>query len=414
MKRAELAVLVFFGAGTLLTLGVSLPATYAALALFHDGGDGWGVALSVFALLVFEFGAVGAKLATLAIPRWSGRLTALTIGLLLVTTGANYAHGYDLSQAATATPTLAAVLRDPAGAVVATLAAAALFPALLFVFLSAFVARAEQLVRGRAVLARIRRIVARAQRVHRKQQRQVQVALVQTYQLQCQVDDLTQRAQELTVQLTQSQAQAERLAADNVSLAARLDGYLQHAPIPAPLLDTDSDVSTPPIRIPAYTSIERPRDGFVYLLRAENGTYKIGRARNVQQRLHDIAKFVPFRVELMHVIATPDMPRLESRLHRCFADRRVNGEWFALTDTDVDALLSYDAVPPEHFDDALECLSLAVNQPQVVGALPQPVEGLPDVVRLKDHEGLSFAQIGERLGISRQAAWQKYKEAKKP
>lgn len=162
MKRAELFALVFFGAGTLLTLGVSLPATYAALALFHNDGAWTGVVLSGFALLVYEFGAVGAKLATLAIPRWKGRLTALTLGLLVVTTGANYAHGYDLSQAAQASPTLRALLHNPAGAVVATLAAAALFPALLFVFLSAFVARAEQLVRGRAVVARIWRIVARS------------------------------------------------------------------------------------------------------------------------------------------------------------------------------------------------------------------------------------------------------------
>lgn len=162
MRRAELYALAFFGAGTLLTLGVSLPATYAALALFHDDRGGWGWVLTLFALIVFELGAVGAKLATLAIPRWRGRLTLLTVALLGVTTAANYAHGYDLSQAAQATPTLAAVLRDPNGAVAATVAAAALFPLLLFVFLSAFVARAEQLARGRAVVARIWRIVAHA------------------------------------------------------------------------------------------------------------------------------------------------------------------------------------------------------------------------------------------------------------
>jgi len=141
--RAETFTLVFFGACALLTLAVSIPATYAALSLFHDVGGAWGVALSVFALLVFEVGAVGAKLATLAIPEWRGRLTALTVALLAVTTSANYAHGYDLSQAAQASPTLAAVLRDPAGGVVATALAAALFPALLLVFLSAFTARCE-------------------------------------------------------------------------------------------------------------------------------------------------------------------------------------------------------------------------------------------------------------------------------
>lgn len=162
MKRAELAALAFFAAGALLTLGVSLPATYAALALFHDSGGWLGAALSVFALLVFEVGAVGAKLATLAIPQWSKRLTLLTVVLLLITTGANYAHGYDLSQAATAAPTLRALLRSPAGAVAATIAAAALFPALLFVFLSAFVAQARRFALSRAAAAGEREALARA------------------------------------------------------------------------------------------------------------------------------------------------------------------------------------------------------------------------------------------------------------
>lgn len=156
MKRADHAALAFFGVCVVLTLAVSIPATLDALTLFH------GPSLAWLALIVFEVGAVGAKLATLAIPAWRGRLTALTLVLLAVTTGANYAHGYDLSQAAEASPTLGAVLADPFGAVVATLATAALFPALLFVFLSAFVARAEHLLSGRSVSRRVRAIVARS------------------------------------------------------------------------------------------------------------------------------------------------------------------------------------------------------------------------------------------------------------
>ena len=143
----------FFGASVLLTLAVSIPATYTALSVWHNDGSPYGWVLAVFALVVFEVGAVGAKLATLAIPEWRGRLTALTIGLLTVTTGANYAHGYDLSQAAQAQPTLAGILHNPYGAVVATLATAALFPALLFVFLSAFVSRCEAFANYRDALA---------------------------------------------------------------------------------------------------------------------------------------------------------------------------------------------------------------------------------------------------------------------
>lgn len=153
---------LFFAFGVLLTLVVSIPATYDALRLWH------GPEFGVLALIVFEFGAVGAKLVTLALPHWSRRLTALTVALLLATTGANYAHGYDLAQVAQAAPTLAALLAHPAGAVLATLAAAAVFPVLLYVFLAAFVAEARRLVAGRDVLARARRAVATVRRMRGK------------------------------------------------------------------------------------------------------------------------------------------------------------------------------------------------------------------------------------------------------
>lgn len=47
---------------------------------------------------------------------------------------------------------------------------------------------------------------------------------------------------------------------------------------------------------------------------------------------------------------------------------------------------------------------------------PHPVLPAPDVpavVLLRDREQLSFSQIGAQLGITRQAAWQRYKDAKR-
>jgi hypothetical protein len=51
--------------------------------------------------------------------------------------------------------------------------------------------------------------------------------------------------------------------------------------------------------------------------------------------------------------------------------------------------------------------------PSISSTLTADVGGDESIVNLKDVHGLSFTQIGERLGISRQAAWQQYKAAKK-
>lgn len=137
--------LLFFGGAALLLLLVSMPATYAMVAPFHAGnGDRAGIVLALATLLAFEVGAVGCKLVTLAIPTWNGRMNVLTIILLLLTTIANYANGYDLFASATLNPTLASIRAAGYGWLVATVYSATV-PILLFVFLSATVARAKHL-----------------------------------------------------------------------------------------------------------------------------------------------------------------------------------------------------------------------------------------------------------------------------
>lgn len=133
----------FFGVAALLTLIVSLPATYAVLEPFHNSGQA-GTLLALFAVMVFEIGAVGAKLITLAVPQWSKRLNVLTLVLLVLTTLANFAHGLDLFSRADLAPSLDAVRRS-GGATWAAIGAAALFPALLYTWLASLVARCKML-----------------------------------------------------------------------------------------------------------------------------------------------------------------------------------------------------------------------------------------------------------------------------
>src|SRR5690242_571539 len=108
MKRNDPA-LIFFASASGLLLAVSMPATYAVVAPFHSSGDWFGIGLALATLLAFEVGAVGCKLVTLAIPKWSLRMNLLTVLLLAMTTVANYAHGFDLFATASLSPTLASI-----------------------------------------------------------------------------------------------------------------------------------------------------------------------------------------------------------------------------------------------------------------------------------------------------------------
>lgn len=133
--RNDLA-LTFFGLAALACLLVSLPATLAAMQLFHGDYGGF------VATFVFEVGAVGSELATLAIPQWRLRLLLLTITLLILTTGGNYALGIDHFGSAPldAGSTYAAIREAHYGWLLAIMSSA-IFPALLLVFLTAFTAR---------------------------------------------------------------------------------------------------------------------------------------------------------------------------------------------------------------------------------------------------------------------------------
>lgn len=131
----------FFGLAALACLAVSLPATLKAMELFHGSVGG------AVATFVFEIGAVGAELATLAIPQWRKRLLALTILLLVLTTGGNYALGVDHFGGAKDIGTTYATIRAAGAGWLLAIMSSAIFPALLFVFLTAFTAR-YRMVRG--------------------------------------------------------------------------------------------------------------------------------------------------------------------------------------------------------------------------------------------------------------------------
>jgi predicted GIY-YIG superfamily endonuclease len=74
---------------------------------------------------------------------------------------------------------------------------------------------------------------------------------------------------------------------------------------------------------------------FVYFIGEVYGAVKIGVAANPQRRLNQLQTAFPYKLILLHVMETDEATQVEAALHREYAAKRLNGEWFALTPADL-------------------------------------------------------------------------------
>ena len=81
----------------------------------------------------------------------------------------------------------------------------------------------------------------------------------------------------------------------------------------------------------------RPKDtpGYIYIVYSI-GRYKIGLTTRPQKRIREIQS--PYPVDLICIIQTNDMLSLENALHDRFDHARKHGEWFELSDEDIEEI----------------------------------------------------------------------------
>lgn len=77
-----------------------------------------------------------------------------------------------------------------------------------------------------------------------------------------------------------------------------------------------------------------PTIGFVYLIWSQYG-YKIGKAVSVKSRTKLFEVKLPFPIRVENYAKFSDYTQAERSLHLYFQDKRMEGEWFSLTDEDV-------------------------------------------------------------------------------
>jgi len=86
----------------------------------------------------------------------------------------------------------------------------------------------------------------------------------------------------------------------------------------------------------AYISscINKDSPGYVYIFRADT-VFKIGMSGDPEQRLKTLKSKPPYPTEVVHTIHSNTPRMLEHQLHNKYAGIRAFGEWFHLTEKDI-------------------------------------------------------------------------------
>jgi predicted GIY-YIG superfamily endonuclease len=89
---------------------------------------------------------------------------------------------------------------------------------------------------------------------------------------------------------------------------------------------------------PLPNETEKSDEGFVYLLEAQTGIFKIGSSKNVARRVAQLQTASPFPLTLRHYFAAKNARKVELELHSHFVSRRIRNEWFQLNSQEITSI----------------------------------------------------------------------------
>lgn len=96
--------------------------------------------------------------------------------------------------------------------------------------------------------------------------------------------------------------------------------------------------------------VASPKWGHIYVLRAANGLYKIGRAIDVDQRLRAYKTHSSEPLEMVLAYRVADMVSTEADWHARFGEKRQHGEWFALDETELAEIKRVGLATAHHYE----------------------------------------------------------------
>ena len=97
--------------------------------------------------------------------------------------------------------------------------------------------------------------------------------------------------------------------------------------------------------VPSQQTLYRAVPGYVYLIESKYG-YKIGKSVNIKSRTNLFSVKLPFPIKLIHYAWFEDYSRVERDFHERYFDKRLEGEWFALDQEDINEIKSQGQTIP--------------------------------------------------------------------
>ena len=96
---------------------------------------------------------------------------------------------------------------------------------------------------------------------------------------------------------------------------------------------------------------------YVYILKTSDDVYKIGVAKDVESRVRQLQTGSVEEITLVNKFLSEFPFKIESTLHRKYNSNRINGEWYYLTEENLNSFIN----DCEKMEKNFKCLVEAKN-----------------------------------------------------